>query len=85
MLSADGFPVPGLLSLGTLVGVLFGYGFGYIHAVWRRARLDYDTTRAAVPGLRGKKWVAWRTMVQRATLVSAALIGLAVWVIMSTG
>jgi len=87
MLSAqatDSFQIPSLLSVGTLVGLLFGYGVGYIHAVWRRARNDYKTTKAAVPGLRKNKWVAWRTMVQRGTLVGAAIMGLVVWLFLST-
>ena len=54
MLSAasEGFQVPSLLSAGTLIGILFGYGVGFIHAVWRRARIDYVKTKEAVPGLR---------------------------------
>jgi hypothetical protein len=81
--SSDGFAIPSLLSVGTVVGLLIGYGFGFIHAVWRRARSDYNTTRAAVPGLRTKKWAAWRTMVQKGALVGAAVTGLLVWLFVS--
>jgi hypothetical protein len=79
----DAFHIPSLLSVGTVFGLLFGYGLGFVHAVWRRARKDYDTTKGAVPKLRKTKWEAWRTMVQRGTLVVAAVTGLIVWLFIS--
>jgi hypothetical protein len=75
--------IPNLLGIGTIIGALFGYALGYVHAVWRRARRDYVTTKASVPGLRSAKWSAWRAMVQRGVLVGAVLVGLVVWVISS--
>jgi methylthioribose-1-phosphate isomerase len=75
--------IPNLLGIGTLVGALFGYALGYVHAVWRRARRDYVTTKDSVPGLRSAKWSAWRLMLQRGVLAGAVLTGLIAWVISS--
>jgi hypothetical protein len=86
MLSAaasDDALIPHLLGIGTIVGALFGYALGYVHAVWRRARRDYVTTKNSVPGLRSAKWSAWWAMVQRGVLAGAVLTGLIAWVISS--
>jgi hypothetical protein len=88
MLSApltDGPVIPNLLTGGTIVGLLFGYGVGYVHAVWRRARTDYRTTKAAVPKMKQAKWAAWRMMVQRGTLVAAVVAGLIAWIAVAVG
>jgi hypothetical protein len=76
--------LPSLLSVGTFLGLLVGYGLGYVHAVWRRARFDYVKTRDAVPGLRSAKWVAWRLMMQRGALVFAILVILVVWLVVAS-
>jgi hypothetical protein len=86
MLSApltDGAGVSSLFSAGTVLGVVFGYLVGYIHAVWRRARADYKTVKASVPSLRTAKWAAWRSMVQRGTVAAAILTGVVVWLFTS--
>ena len=79
----DDAVIPNILGIGTVVGALFGYGLGYIHAVWRRARTDYVVTKDSVPGLRSKKWSAWWTMIQRGVLAGALITGLIAWVITS--
>lgn len=79
----DSSLIPNILSAGTLVGLLFGYGLGYVHAVWRRARSDYVTTKNSVPTLRSAKWSAWWTMIQRGVLAGAVVTGLIAWVIAS--
>lgn len=73
--------LPSVLSLGTFLGLLIGYGLGYVHAVWRKARSDYVKTSGAVSGLRSAKWVAWRSMVQRGALVFGVLVVLVVWLV----
>jgi membrane protein YqaA with SNARE-associated domain len=75
--------IPNLLGAGTIVGGFVGYVLGYVHAVWRRARKDYVTTKDSVPGLRSTKWAAWRAMVQRGVLAGAVLTCLIAWVITS--
>ncbi|HEX7743844.1 MAG TPA: hypothetical protein VF462_01090 [Micromonosporaceae bacterium] len=79
----DNSVIPNILSVGTIVGALFGYGLGYVHAVWRRARTDYVVTRNSVPTLRSSKWSAWRRMVHRGLLAGAVVTGLIAWVIAS--
>jgi hypothetical protein len=81
--ASEGSLIPNLLSAGTIVGALIGYGVGYVHAVWRRARKDYATTKDSLPGLKSAKWSAWWVMVQRGVLAGAVLTGLIAWVISS--
>jgi hypothetical protein len=80
----DDSSLPSVLSAGAFLGVLVGYGLGYVHAVWRRARGDYVKTKAAVPGMRSAKWVAWRSMVQRGVLVAGVLAVLVVWLVVAS-
>jgi hypothetical protein len=81
--ASDDALIPNLLGAGTIVGALVGYALGYVHAIWRRARADYVTTKNSVPGLRSAKWSAWWVMVQRGVLAGAVLTGLIAWVISS--
>jgi hypothetical protein len=80
----DDSSLPSVLSAGALLGVLVGYGLGYVHAVWRRARTDYVKTKTAVSGMRSAKWVAWRSMVQRGALVLSILVVLVVWLVVAS-
>lgn len=57
------------------------YGFGYAHAVWRRARLDWRKTKQAVPVLRKDKWAAWRVAVKAGFWIALAGFFLIAWVI----
>jgi SNF family Na+-dependent transporter len=75
----DESSVPSILSAGTVLGFLLGYLFGRIHAVWQRARRDYNAARTAVPGLRKTKWGAWWRMVQRGFVAVVVLIVLIAW------
>lgn len=64
---------PGLLSVGTLVGLALGYFVGRGHAMWARARKDYVTARTTVPKMRTTKWTAWWSLTKWAAIVAAAL------------
>lgn len=77
----DNAVIPHIFSVGTVVGGLVGYGLGYVHAIWRRARKDYVVTRNSMPGLRSSKWSAWRTLIHRGLLAGAVLTGLIAWMI----
>lgn len=79
----DDAVIPNILSVGTIVGGLFGYALGYVHAIWRRARSDYVVTKNSVPGLRSTKWSAWWKLVQRGVLAGAVVTGLIAWVVVS--
>jgi len=67
--------------MGTLVGLILGYLFGWIHAVWQRARRDYNTARKALPGIRKAKWSAWWRMVQRGAIAVVVVLVLIAWAV----
>jgi hypothetical protein len=69
--------VPGLLSVGTLVGLALGYFMGRGHAMWVRARKDYVTARTTVPKMRATKWTAWWSLTKWVAIVVAT-----VWFVM---
>lgn len=79
----DSSVIPNILGVGTVVGALFGYGLGYIHAIWRRAGTDYAAAKKAIPVLRSAKWTAWWVMARRGALAGAVVTGLIAWVISS--
>jgi hypothetical protein len=64
---------PGLLSVGTLVGLGLGYFIGRMHAMWVRARKDYVTTKTTVSRMRTTKWTAWWSLAKWVALAAATL------------
>lgn len=85
MTLAVGNPQGPVVSAPVLVVLLIGgsviYALGYAHAVWRRARMDYRATKAAVPRLRKAKWTLWTVMIRKGFWVVAALVVFVLWVI----
>ncbi len=70
---AQASAAPGLLSVGTLVGLGLGYFIGRMHAMWVRARKDYATTKTTVSRQRATKWTALWSLTAWAALAVAVL------------
>lgn len=68
-----------LLTFLLIGGIIFS--FGYARAVWKRAKKDYLSTKAAVKPLRKAMWASIWTTIKIGTGVAVAGLVLIAWVV----